>query len=269
MKHYIIHLSVLCVLCMFCVACDHVDESEQLIYVKPAAIGRNVLIEDFTGQACINCPTATEEIHKLQENYGTENVVAVAIYSGDFGYIRGNRERPYSLTTALGDEYFTHWGLSDQPVGMVNRQAPSDYAKWGTQVYQQMQAEAKVRLVVSAQYATDCRTITISVASTAQDDALEGKLQLWLTEDSITDRQCMPDGNWNSEYRHNHVFRDTVNGKWGSDFKIEKGENKTESFTYTLAADCAWKTENLRVVAFVYTDNGVEQVVQEELVVED
>ena len=256
-------------LLLLCVSCDHVDESEQFIYVQPAAIGRNVLIEDFTGQACINCPKATQEIHKLQDAYGQDAVVAVAIYSGDFGYIRGDRNRPYSLTTAMGDDYFTYWNLSSQPVGMVNRQSPSDYESWGTQVYTQMQDTALVQLLASAQFDTSDRTITITVNSTAQDGTVDGKLQLWLTEDSIMERQCMPEGDWNSAYLHNHVFRDAVNGQWGTDFHLDRGDNKSDTFTYTIAEDKDWKVENMHVVAFVYTSKGVEQVTTGKLNIEN
>ena len=59
-------------------ACSHIDEDERLIYVKPADVARAVLIEDFTGQRCINCPAATDVIHQLQEAYGDDKVIAVA-----------------------------------------------------------------------------------------------------------------------------------------------------------------------------------------------
>ena len=39
-------------------ACDNIPEDDRLIYIKPAAVSRAVLIEDFTGQACVNCPAA-------------------------------------------------------------------------------------------------------------------------------------------------------------------------------------------------------------------
>ena len=41
-------------------SCSNIDEDERLIYVKPADVGRAVLIEDFTGQKCVNCPTGTD-----------------------------------------------------------------------------------------------------------------------------------------------------------------------------------------------------------------
>ena len=59
------------------VACDNIPEDERLVYVKPAPVARTVLIEDFTGQRCVNCPNATEAIEALIEQYGDTGVIAV------------------------------------------------------------------------------------------------------------------------------------------------------------------------------------------------
>ena len=260
MKKNFTYLCVLCILCVLCVTCSHIDEDERLIYVKPAAIGRSVLIEDFTGQNCLNCPNATQIIAELQETYGDSSVVAVAIHSGDFGYMRGDRNRPYPLTTEMGDAYVTHWGLNSQPVGMVNRQGATDYANWGTQVFEQLQLTARVKLLAQTAYDSETRQIDVKVNSMGMDGAVSGKLQVWLTEDGITEGQRMPDGVWNKEYTHNHVFRDAVNGMWGTDFSLEEGETKEQTFTYTIPEDKDWKPENMHAVVFVYTDKGVEQV---------
>ena len=45
---------------MAAASCSNIDEGDRLIYVKPAEVGRAVLIEDLTGQRCINCPTGTD-----------------------------------------------------------------------------------------------------------------------------------------------------------------------------------------------------------------
>lgn len=47
-------------------SCSNIAEDERYIYVKPAEVKRSVLIEDFTGQRCINCPNANDEIATLQ-----------------------------------------------------------------------------------------------------------------------------------------------------------------------------------------------------------
>ena len=60
-------------------ACGDIAEEDRLIYVKPAAVERSVLIEDFTGQRCVNCPNAADEIAKLHEQYG-DAIIAVSIH---------------------------------------------------------------------------------------------------------------------------------------------------------------------------------------------
>ena len=58
-------------------ACSYIDESDRLIYVKPADVKRRVLLEDFTGQRCVNCPKASDEIKALQEQYGEDRLKTV------------------------------------------------------------------------------------------------------------------------------------------------------------------------------------------------
>ena len=51
------------------IACDNIAEEDRLIYEPLPEVNRSVLIEDFTGQRCVNCPTAADEIQKLQKEY--------------------------------------------------------------------------------------------------------------------------------------------------------------------------------------------------------
>ena len=71
-------------------ACDNVDEGERFegpldLEEVLAKSEKNVLIEDFTGQRCTNCPNAAQKIHEFQEQYGKDRVIAVAIHGGGFG----------------------------------------------------------------------------------------------------------------------------------------------------------------------------------------
>ena len=93
------------------VACDNVSLDERLQYVEPPEVGRAVLIEDFTGQYCVNCPRATEEIERLIEQYGDSVVIPVAIHSGPFSKLNGEFT---PLHTEVGDLYFNRWNLSSQ-----------------------------------------------------------------------------------------------------------------------------------------------------------
>ena len=44
---------------------------------------KKVLIEDFTGFKCANCPDASSELHKIEEIY-PDKVIGIAIHAGSF-----------------------------------------------------------------------------------------------------------------------------------------------------------------------------------------
>lgn len=236
-------------------ACDNIDKADRLIYEKPNAVMRAVLLEDFTGQRCVNCPLGTEIIEQLVEEYG-DAVVAVGIHGGPLGF-SGNATN-VGLATETGNEYYNHWNLEYQPVGLVNRHSPVNYPEWAAEVNKELTKPATLDLHATADI--DNNSIHIAVTTFGTDGTTAGKIQVWVLEDGITALQLMPDGSSNKEYVHNHVFRQAVNGIWGDDFTVSEGESKELNFTQAL--DAKWNADNLSIVAFVYNDNGVQQVVK-------
>ena len=66
---------------------------------------RNILLEDFTGHLCPNCPNAAREIEAIRTIY-EDQIIALAIHvSPDFA-------RPYSANQAPSFQYDfrTEWG---------------------------------------------------------------------------------------------------------------------------------------------------------------
>ena len=246
-------------------SCDEMDPQDRLIYVEPPQVSRAVLIEDFTGQYCVNCPRATEEIERLVEEYGDTTVIAVAIHSGPFSKNQGAYTPLY---TAQGDEYFSHWGLSAQPVGLVDRlfsSTPFDYTDWAGAVNYELEKKAPVSIMVEAEMDGGDNLCHANVEVIGLDSALvKGKLQLWLVEDSIDSFQLMPNGSREEHYNHMHVFRATLNGAWGDDISVNHGQVVQKS--YTLPMDAAWKPQHCSIVAFVYDEEMVKQVVKCKLI---
>lgn len=238
----------------FFFSCDHIDEADRLIKVE-VTVNSNVLLEDFTGQRCVNCPKGTEVIEQLHKTYG-DRIIAVGIHGGPLGF-SGNATN-IGLATPEGDEYYNHWKLEYQPVGLVNRGGISNYTDWTKDVSTALAHTTGLQMEVKAERNGD--NIDITVNEVMMDGNYSGKLQVWLLEDSITALQLMPDGSANREYVHNHVLRTPVNGTWGEDFTIAEGEQKEQAMTQKI--DAAWKADNLSIVAFIYNDNGVEQVVK-------
>ena len=247
------------------VACDEVSVDKRLTYVEPPQVSRAVLIEDYTGQYCVNCPRATEEIERLIEQYGDSIVIAVAIHSGPFGKSKGE---PSPLYTEVGDMYFNTWGMSAQPIGLIDRlfgSTPFSYTDWGGGVNYEVAIEPPVSFLTDIDYDSETRDAAIEVQTIGLDSALvSGKLQVWLVEDSIDSFQLMPDGSREEHYNHMHVFRASVNDLWGDALSVSHGQVAVKN--YELKLDPAWVPEHCSVVTFLYDDSGVHQVAKKKLI---
>lgn len=238
-------------------ACENIDENERFIGPKPFTPNKNVLIEDFTGQRCINCPLASEAVHAMQTVYGAEHVIAVAIHGGPMSI-----NAPAGLATPVGNEYNNHWAVENWPMGLVDRTGElQEYTSWSAIASQRMQQMPKVAIGMEGNsYDAESRTLQVNVAVTG-NEAANGKLQVWLVENNIEAYQSMPDGSHNTKYVHQHVFRDAVNGTWGEDISVNEGETQNKTYTYELTNE-KWVPANMAVVAFVYNDaEGVLQVI--------
>lgn len=255
---------------MAAASCSNIDEGDRLIYVKPAEVGRAILIEDFTGQRCINCPTGTEIINGIVETYGEDNVIAVGIHSGPLGFA-GN-SKTVGLMTDTGNEYYTRWDKENkmgQPWVIFNRKTSPDshYNNWAAMVGTIISEKANLSVKIANAYDAATRTLTTTVGADGVNGTVNGKLQVWIVEDGVKALQMMPDGKSNKEYIHNHVFRAAVNGTWGEDVTVKEGETTTKQYQYVLPE--AWNADNIAVVAFVYNDGGVENVAKKHLVVHE
>ena len=243
-------------------SCSHIDENERLIYVPMPQAGRCILIEDFTGQRCINCPDATSIVEGLQEEYTADTIIAVAIHSGPLG-VMPSEDNPDGLATELGNTYYDHWECQYQPVGLIDRSdGLLDKDIWTAKAAWDLQQESDVNILVDADW-TEAGNIDIRVQIVGTEGSATGKLQVWLTEDHITAFQKMPDGTTKANYEHNHVLRDAVNGIWGEDCTLNEGEVTT--FDYSYALHSGWVPGNMSVIAFLYNDDGVVQVTRKKI----
>lgn len=236
-------------------SCSQVSESERFIDVAPATVMRAVLIEEFTGQRCVNCPHAATEIVRLQQAYGEDHVIAVAIHAGPLAIF--SRDKVKGLRTELGDTYYNYWGVEEEPSALINRKGGVvRLNQWQTMTHDQLQLQTPLSLKVTSQNPTSAgMRIEVSVHSSV---SYHGKLQLWLTEDQVIAPQLMPDGTMNAEYVHQHVLRSSINGDWGDDIELEAGEDKVLHYDVSPMSDLM--TGQLSVVSFLYSQTGVDQV---------
>lgn len=249
-------------------ACSDITEEERLIYTPPVGVTRAVLIEDFTGQRCLNCPTAHETIEKLQQQYGADKVIAVSIHGGALAV--NNTETIIGLRTTLGDNYNKLWNIESWPSGIINRNSgilTND--QWAAKVYEEIQRPVEMQLEVSPEYDDSKNILSVHVTGTPWKE-FHGHLQVWLVEDSIVAPQQMPDGKMNREYIHNNVLRESISNWTGDNITDGNGHEivlkSMEPFTrnYKISVNDAYRhSDHLAIVAFAYDENGVWQVVKE------
>lgn len=250
-------------------SCSNIAEDERFIPGEMVGGGetvegkeKNILIEDFTGQNCVNCPLAMEELEKLHITFG-EKIIAVGVYGGPFG--KSATGKYYPLTTDLGDYYNTKMDISEQPYANINRkEKSSNYIAWKGIVALLLEEEAKITLSCENTYDSASGTAAIKVSGDALSTIDDAHLQVWIIEDNVVSLQRLPDGSVNKEFRHNHVLRTSVSDKDGDPISIAEGKNFEK--TYSATIDSSYKPEDLYVVAFIFSANGVEQVVKEKLV---
>ena len=236
---------------------DYIAEDDRYIELPPIEAKRNVLIEDFTGQKCSNCPDAHQVINDLKLLYG-DHVVAVAIHAGNFGIPEDNESGTVGLMQPDGDDYAAYWKVAAYPTGIINRTSGLlKHTDWAVYSRQALMTEPQVAIGVNAEI-TD-NNIVIHTELSAET-ALKAKLQLWITESDITAEQ--QNGKTNSpNYLHNHVYRASVNTLWGEDITL--ADNTPTTYEHSIALRDNWDADNLSVVAFVYNDNdGVLQVTE-------
>lgn len=239
------------------VACDSIDENNRIIGPIEFETQKNILIEDFTGQRCVNCPNAANTIHALQEMYGKSHVIAVAIHGGFMSI-----PAPDGLATKEGEAYVSHWGVEAFPIGQIDRTGGlTEYPSWSATAVERLPMTTPIQISVENNYDKSSRKLDIHTVVDSEKD-YNGKLQLWLVEDHIIAYQIMPpNGMHNPKYEHNHIFRTTINDLWGEDIQLKA--DKSIEMNHSITLDDKWVPENVSVVAFVYDNEGVQQTIIE------
>lgn len=237
-------------------SCDEVKENERYIDMGEITAQRTVLLEEFTGQYCTNCPLAHESIEKIEEQYG-DKFIAVSIHATSLALDFDPAATVPGLKQPEGDTYAQHWGVTNIPIGVVNRQdGLKDLSAWQGLVRTALGNDTPVKITLSANLDESGKNINITTDIYSGDN-IDGKLQLWVVESGIIAPQ-FGTGTFYPNYTHNNVFRAAVNGTWGEDVTLLTRES--QSFTHSIALNENWDIENTNIVAFVYSDtDGVLQ----------
>lgn len=219
-----------------------------------------VLLEDYTGVKCVNCPAAAEIASNLQAQYG-EHLVVLGVHpksalqnpAGGFPDFR----------TDEGNEWNNYFNISAYPTGTLNREAAIGTASWASEVDDVIGNDAPVRLIIKSEYDDATRELKLSIHSkflqnVESDDV---HLTVCMMENNIIGKQVTPDGVV-EDYVHRHVFRGTADGlTWGrllsSAESISSGENFITNMKFNV--DEEFNADEFYIVALI-TDHNTREV---------
>ncbi len=250
-------LSALALILM--VACEPMPESERLIPNEmETSKGRSVLIEDYSGVGCVNCPIAAKKITEAAAPHG-DKVVIVALHGSNTGIGTQPKEDPKGLYSPEAATYLDRLQSGGSlPVATFNRRSlassggktySDSYTQWPAemQAIRELPQLYKIDLQVSEsgrKIATQCTATALDPA--AQASAPELYLQLWLIEDDIVAPQHFRKG-LDEAYQHNHIFRQTLNSIDGEPYELGKSYNQTSTIEREVI-----NPDHCSVVAILY-----------------
>lgn len=227
----------------------------------PDQVVKHVLLEDYTGVRCVNCPAAGQLALEIQERYD-HKVVVLSVHAGDLATFP-----PFNLKTPEGDEWWNFFSFQQNPIGTINRKMVNggyafDSPSWEEAVAEAIQEEATVDMSAEVTYNDANRELKVDVASMFLAEMPDTySLTVCIMEDSIVGTQVTPEGNI-SDYVHRHVFRTTMNGAWGEELNqatVAPGEVFTKSYTTTLNE--AYNADQCYIIAYV-ANAGTKEVLQ-------
>ena len=250
-------------------ACDSINPSNDCcVYdsncfdnIDTSNIIQKVLIEDFTGHKCPNCPEAAEELHVIQNTF-PGRVIGMAIHAGFFAKPNAS-EAPFLTTdfrTDQGTEIHDRFNPEFYPIGLINRidfdnNHLKQFAEWGTITSDLLNNDPKLGICIQE----NSGMIGVSILA-LENLGSDLKLVIAITEDNIIDWQIIEGQGNVQDYEHNHVLRDVITPAFGDEIgSFDSQEVKTFNFSYEL--NSSWIRENCNIIAYVFRDNNNNQEV--------
>jgi hypothetical protein len=252
------------------------DLSELLIldssYINNTISGaqlKNVLLEDYTGVRCDNCPNAQNRANLIiGANPGRVSELAIHTtslavpYSGHQDFRTRNGE---SLVNYLGMPTSLPGGDVDRKIFAGNTSTILTYTNWQSYVSSELGLGSIVNMdIISKTYNLATRKLEIKVAAAfTQSSNKQYYMSVAITESGMKDWQITING-IDSNYAFENVMRNIILPYNGLKIADAPPKGMTYVVKFSTIIPNEWNADNCKVVAFVHQrgsgSNDVEQV---------
>ena len=264
-KYKILTLISLSGLCVVLVSCDNIDENDRYESTEkpvlpPHSVPKTLLIQEFTGNMCTNCPQGAKAIHDIQEEFPGQ-VIAIGIHPEGGG----------PNTMPIGDQDFRceeaqviyeFFKPSGFPCAVFNGETTSTrFNMWYSIAAEMLAQEANMTIDAQSVYDSTTRNLQIDYTITATSDiSTDLNVLVLLMENNILGYQ-LDGGKLLDNYIHNHVLRASLNGGWGTSLPSSIKNGQVIEGSASMILDDKWVAENCQVV--VYTFQSATRIVEQ------
>lgn len=225
--------------------------------------GKMVLIKDFTGARCVNCPAAAEYAHNLQHQLDEDHIFIMSVHAGFLAQPMG--QFPNFLTDEGTEWYNNH---DSNPLFTVDHVALTDgnslkVEQIDTPVVTALDEEQSFEIVIGRQFDPTSRQLQVNIQAVSLTDR-DGHffITACLVEDNIVGWQIIPGGT-DKEYVFHNVFRGTLNGAYGESFEDHHVDSDdTFSFSYNTEINADYNADECYLVVYVYDRNQGDKILQ-------
>ncbi|MEZ4887734.1 MAG: Omp28-related outer membrane protein [Chitinophagales bacterium] len=238
-----------------------------------------VLIEEFSGVRCVNCPAGHQTTAEILQSHPDE-VAAITIHAGFLSTPYNENKEDYVIPegTTLYDLFQTiavpaaavdrvkYEG--EDFVSLINRNV------WAGKVNERLQLDPPMNVYTNFEYNPSNRNLQVFVRVhylQAFDAASTHLLSVSLSESDIVDYQLTPTDNGSSivlpDYIHDHVLRAMLTPASGLTLGVDKIEGTVVERVFNITLPDNWKVEDMEIIAFVHdgTTNNVLQAAKKHI----
>jgi hypothetical protein len=235
----------------------------------PAPQHRVVLVEEFTGVHCSNCPPGHAALLALLAAH-PDSVLGVSIHNNH------PLAEPFDppaedFRTPEGIAISQSVLVSGIPTGVVDRKdfdsdgTPTEgWPFWDAKVKQQLLQAPPVNVDVTvSSYTPATRELIVKVKlHYTSDVTADQSISVMITESDIVNPQVWPDLTVDEDYIHNHILRDMLTPSGGDPIDTPTPTNRVIEREFYLVLGEHWNPANCEVIAFVHERAGFREVIQ-------
>lgn len=245
---------------------------------------RGILLEDYTGHKCTNCPAAAQIAKDLEQDSNL-NVIVASIHASEDGSFQSTDNLfTENYETEAGNEYVRGSEMSGflgNPMGTINRNdggiSNSVWyfsSGWGNGVNNEMNNILDLNVQVKYFYFPSTNGLFIHSETSVLND-LNGNyhLVIYLIRNEVISPQKYNAGIIDTNYHHHAILSDNINNTWGTsiiDGAVSKDSMIYNNFSYQLPDpnfDTTYKVDNLSLITYIMNRDNMKvvQVIKTEL----